>query len=250
MRTPSTSDIVRLWELGNDKPEWYRGVLMLGPAFPDSELGQLARWSIGTRNIALFHIRRSLFGPVMTCRVTCPKCRAASEFTVTVDEICPHPSPELPLSPERTSEDYQVVTLGSQTIHLRRLDSADLVMAGAISASIASPDLLRRAIVHSTTNQHSAQVALPEGDYPIIADRLYEIDPQIEIDMVNTCALCRHEWNAPFDIVHYLWLEIAKLASRLLDDVHVLAREYGWREADILAMSPVRRRFYMEKVGE
>jgi hypothetical protein len=28
--------------------------------------------------------------------------------------------------------------------------------------------------------------------------------------------------------------------------VHALARSYGWTEADVLAISPTRRRFYLE----
>jgi hypothetical protein len=34
-----------------------------------------------------------------------------------------------------------------------------------------------------------------------------------------------------------------------LREVHTLAWAYGWREADILAMSPARRQFYIELVG-
>jgi hypothetical protein len=32
-------------------------------------------------------------------------------------------------------------------------------------------------------------------------------------------------------------------------EVHVLARAYGWHEADIINMHPHRRRFYLEKVS-
>jgi hypothetical protein len=32
-----------------------------------------------------------------------------------------------------------------------------------------------------------------------------------------------------------------------LNDVHLLATSYGWRESDILAMSAVRRQFYIER---
>jgi hypothetical protein len=32
----------------------------------------------------------------------------------------------------------------------------------------------------------------------------------------------------------------------VLREVHILASAYGWREDDILAMSPARRRIYLE----
>ena len=42
---------------------------------------------------------------------------------------------------------------------------------------------------------------------------------------------------------------IAGRALRLLGHVHALARAYGWREADILAMSPARRQVYLDLAG-
>jgi hypothetical protein len=37
-------------------------------------------------------------------------------------------------------------------------------------------------------------------------------------------------------------------AERCLDQVHTLARAYGWSEAQILALSPVRRACYLGRV--
>ncbi len=53
----------------------------------------------------------------------------------------------------------------------------------------------------------------------------------------------------PFDILSYLWTEIEDWAQRLLVDVHTLAVSYGWSERDILALSPRRRRMYLELLG-
>jgi hypothetical protein len=49
-----------------------------------------------------------------------------------------------------------------------------------------------------------------------------------------------------FDIGRYLWEELRAQAVRLLHEVHTLARFYGWREADILALSAARRHAYLE----
>jgi hypothetical protein len=53
-----------------------------------------------------------------------------------------------------------------------------------------------------------------------------------------------------FDIAAYLWQEVDARARRALRDTHTLARAYGWREADILAMSDFRRQQYLEMVAE
>ncbi|HEX2516118.1 MAG TPA: phage baseplate protein, partial [Chloroflexota bacterium] len=38
-------------------------------------------------------------------------------------------------------------------------------------------------------------------------------------------------------------------ARRLLREVHTLARAYGWREAEILALPGRRRQTYLDLVG-
>ena len=63
------------------------------------------------------------------------------------------------------------------------------------------------------------------------------------------CPACRHRWQAVFDILTFFWTEIRREARRLLEHVHVLARAYGWREGEILALSERRRQAYLEMVG-
>ena len=64
-----------------------------------------------------------------------------------------------------------------------------------------------------------------------------------------TCQGCGHEWAAVFDIVTFFWAELVAQAKRLLREVHQLARAYGWRESEILAMSSQRRHTYLELVN-
>jgi hypothetical protein len=77
-----------------------------------------------------------------------------------------------------------------------------------------------------------------------------EADPQAEVQLALACPACRHQWQVSFDIVSYFWSEINARSQRLLWEVHALASAYGWREADILAISPQRRQFYLEMVGQ
>ena len=77
-----------------------------------------------------------------------------------------------------------------------------------------------------------------------------ELDPQGDVQLALTCPQCSHHWDAPLDIVSFVWSEIHAWAVRLLRDVHVLASSYGWREADILALSPWRRQAYLELIEQ
>jgi hypothetical protein len=76
-----------------------------------------------------------------------------------------------------------------------------------------------------------------------------DADPQADVRLALDCPACGHNFLAAFDVAAYLWSEVNAWAYRLLGEVHSLASAYGWREEDILAMSPWRRRVYLEMVG-
>jgi hypothetical protein len=72
-----------------------------------------------------------------------------------------------------------------------------------------------------------------------------EADSQADVRINLSCPACEHQWQAAFDVLSFFWSEITAWAHRILSDVHALAYAYGWREADILNMSPRRRRYYL-----
>jgi hypothetical protein len=67
--------------------------------------------------------------------------------------------------------------------------------------------------------------------------------------MELTCPACQHQWQALLDIAHVLWSEVSAQAHRLLMEVHLLAKAYGWCESDILHMSSARRAAYLHMVA-
>jgi hypothetical protein len=73
-------------------------------------------------------------------------------------------------------------------------------------------------------------------------------DPLAEVILDMRCAACGHSWSLLFDIASFFWAEIEALAARLMTEVDALARAYGWREADILAMDGARRAAYLDMV--
>ena len=79
---------------------------------------------------------------------------------------------------------------------------------------------------------------------------LAEHDSSAEIELTMNCPACRNHWQLLFDIMTFLWREITVQAKRLLRDIHILARAYGWSERDILAMSATRRHLYLEMVEQ
>jgi hypothetical protein len=90
---------------------------------------------------------------------------------------------------------------------------------------------------------------LPEPLLTELADRLSRKDPFADVTLALQCVACGHSWRVIFDIATFLWNEIDALARRLMLEVLALARAFGWSESDILAMSAVRRQFYLEMAG-
>ena len=75
---------------------------------------------------------------------------------------------------------------------------------------------------------------------------LQALDPQADIRLELECGECAMRWTAPLFVEPFLWRELSAWARARFDEVDRLARAYGWREADILALSPQRRRTYLE----
>ena len=90
---------------------------------------------------------------------------------------------------------------------------------------------------------------LPAQVVDAVAKCLAEADPQADVQLDISCPFCGWNWQASFDIVAFLWTEIEARACRLLQDVHVLARAYGWSEREVLDLSPLRRELYLEMVN-
>ena len=81
-----------------------------------------------------------------------------------------------------------------------------------------------------------------------LSERMAELDSLAEVRLELNCPQCRHRWLVALDIVSFFWSEIVVQAKRLLHEVHLLARAYPWSEADILAMSERRRKYYLNLV--
>lgn len=241
MRPLSASDVLQVWEWGQDKHPVDRALALLGFAYPELAPEQLQGLTIGQRNSLLLSLREQILGPVMKCFARCAQCGAELEFSVEVAAIR-HPEPAV--------QEYSL-QVGDLSMRFRLLNSLDLAaIAGLVDVDAARMDLIERCLLEATQEgKPLAAMELPEATLAALVDALSERDPQSETRFQLTCAACGHRWSALFDIVSFLWMELEARAGGLMAEVHALACAYGWREADILAMSEARRHSYLELVG-
>lgn len=245
MRPLTAADIIRVWESGDKQDAAARAVNMLAAAFPEKRGQELWRLSLGQRNEHLLGVRERLFGPELNAFSECLNCGAQLEFTLSVGALR---GEGLVASSETEFE----LEAEGYALRFRLLDSLDLrAAAAAISVHAARKLLAERCVLGAHYGTETVTVSeLPDTVIERLAARLAECDPQAEVLIDLACPACERSWQVPFDISSFIYTEISAQARRLLREVHALARAYAWHEADILAMSARRRRYYLEMLGQ
>lgn len=241
MDATRAEQLLAAWEQGCDWSPPRRAVALLAAAVPDEPPQDLARWSIGRRDRELLDLREGVFGPALTCLADCPACGSTLEMGLAVDDV------RLPRGPEG-GERFEVEQEGV-AVAFRLPNSDDLAAASE------DPPFFRRVLLErcvETAEREGIDLApaeLPPAVQDAVSRAMADADPQADIRLNLACPDCGHGWNAPFDIAAYLWTEVDAWARSALGEVHALASAYGWSEAAILALSPRRRRFYLEARG-
>ena len=235
----SAQEIVSIWEWGRerDASEQALGFLML--ACPGASWEELATLTLGRRDARLLAVREMTLGTLLQGSAECPGCGERLEYTLNTENLRfgdGDPGDEH----ELYSDDYRV--------RFRMPTSHDLFSASRrADTQEARRDLLQRSVIGVWYEGKPVDAAaLPESVITSLAGRMEEIDPQAEILLWLACEGCDHRWPIVLDVGSFFFREISVLANRLALEVHTLARAYGWRETDILSMSPARRSLYLE----
>jgi hypothetical protein len=240
----SADDLLRLWEVGAAQHPLDRALTILAAVKPDQARRELARLPSGRRDARLLGVYARTFGSDIAGQGRCPQCEGRVEFSLDTGNLLSVSAGDVGEAPlELASEGFRVM--------YRLPDSFDLAEIAHLSdAAEARQTLLERCILQATCD--GAEVGLdqvPDGVLALVAEQMAAHDPLAEIELALACPTCGHQWQLFFDIASFLWLKIEMQARRLLREVHMLARAYGWREADILALSPGRRQAYLEMVS-
>jgi hypothetical protein len=241
MHPLSANEIVWVWDWGQQRHPVDQALLLLKLAQPELTPAQAAALTVGQRNALLLELRSKTLGPTLHGSARCTQCSAELEFSLN-DATLRAPEPE--------SKEY-TVTVDDYVVRFRLPDSVDLAaVTGCQGVEAARLLLIERCVLDAQrSGREISTQALSDRVTAALAEAVAEHDPEIDIRVRLTCAMCGHTWSAVFDIVSFFWAEIDTLARRLLQDVHILARAYGWREADILALSTRRRQYYLELAG-
>lgn len=240
MHEPTPRELLDAWEHAGAQGPVKRSLLLLAAAWPEESLEGLARLSIGQRDARLLMLRESTFGPRLSCLAACPGCGESLELDVEVDDIR--------LASESAEGDLLLSANGNE-VRFRVPNSIDLATVESEHDLASARQVLLERCVLAAEHQGEPLEEVPAEMVEAMVARMGEVDAQADVRLVLACPACSHQWESVFDIVPFLWSEIDAWAHRTLDEVHALASAYGWSELDILAMTPWRRRCYIEMVG-
>ena len=234
--------LLQAWEYGaaaapfDRAPSLLHSLGTVPAAIPTDEL------TVGQCDAMLFELRRAVFGETLEAVTTCPVCRTELEVAVALGELQP-PVTEGPVAPVTVQAD-------GYTVQCRIPRNDDLRALTVCEQHATLRDLLDRCVlaVSSPGGRSSLPPELPESAVETIIGVLAESDPGAHMALSVRCP-CGSEWLDELDIRNVVWADLTDWVGRMLTQVHQLAQAYAWSEADILAMSGWRRRWYLEALG-
>ena len=245
MKALGAEELLDTWEQGLHQPLLQKMLILLVAAFPELETRTLAKLSIGQRDMRLFQLREHLFGTRLLNSALCPKCHKRVEWENNTSDFIEGAQLNNAIDKEFniSAEDYD--------IRLRLPNSLDIAAVANSEFDQAQPEslyhqLLSRCLIKIEPHPSSSDVSqLPNSVVEKVSQYIDELDPCADIRINMDCPECSNSWEILFDIASYLWTEVNDWAERTLRKIHKLATAYGWREKDILALSPLRRQLYI-----
>jgi hypothetical protein len=257
MRPLSVPELLTVWERGLTALPFERALAILSVASPESSPAALARLSIGRRDANLLQLREWAFGSELAILAGCPSCRQTLELTIPVSALRVSLDPKLDPTGAPTAEAANDLEgslmlqdmLLDYEVRYRSPNTEDIGRCAGLDIAAGRRRLLACCVTDARCQGRSVSAEeLPENVARKVVEQIAAIDPQADTRLDLTCPECHRRWKEVFDIVSFFWAEIDAWAHRVLREVNVLARAYGWRESDILALSPVRRQIYLSMV--
>jgi hypothetical protein len=240
---PTDTELLTLWEQADGRPPAVRALAALHRV-SDCDVSTLP---LGARDAALLSLYATRFGPLLEGVATCPRCGQDVDVAVPVRDVLVGAGP----GAGRLEVDGYLVRFHAPTAgELAEIAAGAPASPPGADSSAAADTLLARCVEECTHASSPVNpVDLPAGVRDALEAAMAEADPGAELMLAMDCPDCACHWTQLLDPVPFLWREVRAAAVRIAEQVHAIASAYGWSEQDILAMTPRRRRLYLELVS-
>ena len=240
--------LLALWGAALGRPAGVRADVLLraadADADADADTGAHAPSgrTLGQRNAGLVELHARLFGREIELLSHCPACATAAHFSGDCDTLAAQMRPPFDHPPPHRlqAHGYEIAF---------RLPADDDIAAASRDEADFVGLLLERCVLactHAGEDVPSRQIPAPVLD--ALSQQMESLDPGARVSFALDCPQCATRWDAPLDVGEMVWQKVQAGAERVLLDIDVLARSYGWTEHEILRLDPLRRAAYLQMV--
>ncbi|WP_431970468.1 hypothetical protein [Nocardia sp. bgisy134] len=243
VRGLAAQEALVVWERGGRLPAATRSAAVLDAIrLVRNERGAAAALPLGECDAALLRLYAATFGDRIDALASCQSCAIDVELTISCVELLDG-AHGVPVQPVEES---------GYVVEWRLPTSTDLASLGACrDVSEGAELLLHRCVLETRIDGSRVTTAdLPPEVRDAVCAAMVAADPLAEIILMLQCPECGHRWSSRVDIGMLFERCVRTAALRVLNDIHTLARSYGWSESRILDLSPARRAAYLELVSD
>jgi hypothetical protein len=168
----------------------------------------------------------------------CPGCGEPMEISLGCQDLL---TGDVPGKPEPFEHDGWL-------IRWRLPNGDDLAAAARLEESAdAAEFLLHRCILDAAGPTGTATASdLPNTVRSKLIDQIEGWDVMTDIRLDAICPSCAEPQSVDLDVAALVWSEMDMRASAVIREVGLLAHAFGWTESEVLALSPRRRRAYLD----
>jgi hypothetical protein len=232
-------EILRAWEVAAAAKPLGRCAAVLREVLTDLRVDVTAL-PIGRCDTLLLALQVGTFGARLSAVSSCPACDGEVDVDTDLAEV-------LACLPPVDADYAHEYTFGRSdyVVRYRLPTTADLLAA----ADADDPAVRIAARCVSAIEQDGTPIAVADAPPDVLADidqHMSAADPAADIRLGVQCPECANEWSAPLDVTAIFHAALTGAARHLISEIDELASRYGWSEQQILALTPTRRRTYLE----
>src|SRR5262245_49573902 len=108
MHALSATEVLSVWESGNNQSPLQRALGILAAACPEASVESLADLTIGQRDARLLALRERMFGAELTGITDCPDCGENVQLSFKCSDILSQPEAEAPTELAVRSNGHEV----------------------------------------------------------------------------------------------------------------------------------------------
>jgi hypothetical protein len=204
------------------------------------DAAEVTGWTLDRRLRALAAIALATFGNTLAWQARCPACREPMELEIDLSPLL-----SVPARPGA----LECTPRAGTTVRLRLPTGLDEQAWRVLAVPPAE-----RFLAMASSLVEDLDDRPPEPGWRLPAEWLNEVertlaahDPLTVLEAVAQCPSCGVGSAIELDLEAVILDLLSREQRRVMEEVHRLARAYHWSEAEVLAIPPRRRAFYIQR---